>query len=45
MGAVDIPVTNPHFSAEAQVTDNSKTDESINTSGTTVHVENGGTLQ
>ena len=42
--AVEIPMTQPHFSAEAQVSDNSKTDESINTSGTTVNVGPGGQL-
>ena len=42
MANVEIPVTNPHLSASAEVTDNSKTDESINTSGTTVNVGPGG---
>ena len=40
---MEIPITNPHLSAEA--TDNSKTDESINTSGTTVNVGPGGVIQ
>ena len=40
MATVEIPVTNPHFAAE--MTDNSKTDESISTSGTTVNVGPGG---
>ena len=45
MAAVDIPVTNPHFSASAQVSDQSKTDESIQTSHTTVNVGEGGVIQ
>ena len=43
MANVEIPVTNPHLSAE--MTDNSKTDESITTSGTTVNVGPGGVIQ
>lgn len=42
MATVEIPVTNPHFAAE--LTDSSKTDESINTSGTTVNVGSGGQI-
>lgn len=44
MANVEIPVTNPHLSANAEMTDNSKTDESINTSGTTVNVGPGGSI-
>lgn len=40
MANVEIPVTNPHLSAS--VSDNSKTDESIQTNGTTVNVGPGG---
>ena len=40
---MEIPITNPHLSAE--MTDNSKTDESITTSGTTVNVGPGGVIQ
>ena len=43
--AVDIPMTQPHFSANADLTDNSKTDESITTSGTNVTVGPGGIIQ
>ena len=39
---MDIPITNPHISASA--TDNSKTDESIQTNGTTVNVGPGGSI-
>ena len=45
MANVEIPVTNPHLSASAEMTDNSKTDESIQTSHTTVNVGPGGTIQ
>lgn len=44
MANVEIPVTNPHLSASAEMTDNSKTDESITTSGTTVNVGPGGQI-
>ena len=40
---MEIPITNPHLSAE--LADNSKTDESITTSGTTVNVGPGGVIQ
>lgn len=40
---MEIPITNPHLSAE--LSDNSKTDESITTSGTTVNVGPGGVIQ
>ena len=42
MATVEIPITNPHLSAE--LSDNSKTDESITTSGTTVNVGPGGMI-
>ena len=44
MANVEIPVTNPHLSANAEMTDNSKTDESIQTSNTTVNVGPGGQI-
>ena len=40
---MDIPMTSPHLTA--QMTDNSKTDESIQTNGTTVNVGPGGVIQ
>lgn len=40
--AVEIPMAQPHFTANAELTDSSKTDESITTSGTTVNVGPGG---
>ena len=40
---MEIPITNPHLSAE--LSDSSKTDESITTSGTTVNVGPGGVIQ
>ena len=40
--AVEIPMTQPHFSANADLTDNSKTDESVNTSGNNITVGPGG---
>jgi len=43
MASVEIPITEPHLSAE--VSDNSKTDESITTTGTTVNVGPGGVIQ
>lgn len=46
MANVEIPVTNPHLSASAEMTDNSKTDESITNTqsgtSTTVNVGAGG---
>lgn len=41
---VELPITQPHFNANADLTDNSKTDESITTSGTTVNVGPGGQI-
>ena len=42
MAQIDIPITNPHLSGT--ISDNSKTDESITTSGTTVNVGPGGQI-